>query len=133
MHKCHNCRFTPCTVAQGVNCCLECEFHCGSMCELARQILLKERENKMKVGAKKETGKNIITVTRAHQFEDGGIAFDMIINGVTIYNNKLVEGEKGTFVSFPSRKGKDGKYYSYVFIKLSADEVAGIVAQIEKL
>ena len=87
----------------------------------------------MKVGAKKETGKNIITVTRAHQFEDGGIAFDMIINGVTIYNNKLVEGEKGTFVSFPSRKGKDGKYYSYVFIKLSADEVAGIVAQIEKL
>lgn len=87
----------------------------------------------MKVGAKKEASKNVITVTRAHQFEDGGIAFDMVVNGVTIYNNKLVEGKKGTFVSFPSRKGKDDKYYSYAYVELSADEVADIVAQIEKL
>ena len=133
MHKCNNCRFTPCTVAQGVNCCLECDFHCGSMCELAYKIMIEERENKMKVGTKKEAAKNEIKVTRAHQFEDGAIAFDMTVNGVQIFNNKLVEGSKGTFVSFPSRKGKDGKYYSYAYIQLSSEEVQDIVAQIEKL
>ena len=131
MNKCHNCRFTPCTVAQGCNCCSECEYTCSSMCELAKQIV-EERENKMKVGKKEET-KLTISVTRAHQFYDGSISFDMTVNGVQIYNNKLVEGKKGIFVSFPSRKGKDGKYYSYAFVQLSADDVKDIVSQIEKL
>lgn len=75
-----------------------------------------------------------IEVTRAHQFKDGYIVFDMKIGGdITIYGNKLVNGKNGTFVSFPSRKGNDGNYYSHVFIKLSEDDVASIVAQIEKL
>ena len=102
------------------------------MCELAKQILNEERENNMKVG-KKEENKNIITVTRAHQFDDGSVTFDMTVNGVAIYNNKIVEGSKGTFVSFPSRKGKDGKYYSYAYVQLSADDVKDIILQIEKL
>lgn len=75
-----------------------------------------------------------IEVTRAHQFKDGAIVFDMKIGGdITIYGNRLVNGKNGTFVSFPSRKGNDGNYYSHVHIKLSEDDVASIVAQIEKL
>ena len=27
----------------------------------------------------------------------------------------LVEGKEGLFLSFPSKKGKDGKYYNYVY------------------
>ena len=102
------------------------------MCETAK-LIIEERENKMKVGTKKEAQKNDIQVTRAHQFDDGSITFDMTVNGVTIYGNRIVEGSKGTFVSFPSRKGKDNKYYAYAFVQLSADEVKDIISQIEKL
>lgn len=74
-----------------------------------------------------------ITVTRAHQFDDGAITFDMEINEVKIYGCRLVDGKNGKFVSFPSRKGKDGNYYSYAFYKLTNDDTANIVAQIEAM
>lgn len=88
----------------------------------------------MKVNTKKtETAKKEIKVTRAHQFEDGTISIDFDVNGVSIYNATLREGKNGTFVSFPSRKGKDGKYYSYVFVKLSEDDIKTIIEQVEEL
>lgn len=34
----------------------------------------------------------------------------LVIKGIT-----LVEGENGLFLSFPSTKGKDGKYYNSVY------------------
>ena len=34
----------------------------------------------------------------------------LVIRGLT-----LVEGKNGLFLSFPSEKGKDGKYYNYVY------------------
>lgn len=76
--------------------------------------------------------KKLIVVKRAKEF-DNGIVFDMIVNDVTIYNCRLVEGSKGTFVSFPSRKGKDNKYYAYAYAKLSKEDVDDIVDQIEKM
>ena len=88
----------------------------------------------MKVNTKKtETAKKEIKVTRAHQFEDGSISIDLEVNGVSIYNTTLREGKNGTFVSFPSRKGKDGKYYSYVFVKLSEEDIQSIIEQVEEL
>ena len=82
---------------------------------------------------KQETKAKEIEVTRAHQFDDGTITFDMTVNGVSIYGCKIAEGKNGQFVSFPSRKGKDGKYYSYAYIALSEDEQKEIFEQIEKL
>ena len=82
--------------------------------------------------AEKEVKKEI-KVLKAHQFDNGVITFDMEVNGVTIYCNTLREGKNGQFVSFPSRKGKDDKYYSYAYIKLSEDDTKDIIAQIEKL
>lgn len=38
---------------------------------------------------------------------------------VTIYGIRVVEGKKGKFLSMPSRKGSDGKYYLHAYI---ADE-----------
>lgn len=74
-----------------------------------------------------------ITVTRAHQFDDGSIIFDMEINGVKIFGNRLVDGKNGKFVSFPSRKGNDGNYYSHAFYKLTNGDTQNIIAQIENM
>ena len=100
--------------------------------------MIKERENKMNIKTKKaekkvEAANNEIKVTRAHQFEDGAVAIDLEVNGVSIYNATLREGKNGMFVSFPSRKGKDGKYYSHVYVKFSEDDVKNIVEQVEEL
>lgn len=90
--------------------------------------------NTKKSAKKNDTAVNYeVEVIRAHQFEDGSIVFDMTINGVTIYGNRLVEGKNGQFVSFPSRKGKDGQYYSHAFAKLSKEDTDKIVAQIEEM
>ena len=35
---------------------------------------------------------------------------------VTVYGIRLVDGKKGKFLSMPSRKGSDGKYYSHARI-----------------
>lgn len=71
-------------------------------------------------------------VTRANQVKDT-VYFDVVINGVTIYGCKVVEGKNGDFISFPSHKGKDDKYYNHVYIKLSDEQTAGIVKQVEEM
>lgn len=87
----------------------------------------------VKTKENKEAKTRFIKVTRAHQFEDGSISFDMEVEDITIYNCTLREGKNGTFVSFPFRKGKDGKYYSYVKCDLSKEDTANIIEQIEQL
>ena len=97
-------------------------------------IQRKERENKMKVNTKKtEITEKTIEVTRAHQFEDGNISFDLLVNGVSIYGCKIASGKNGQFVSFPSRKAKDGKYYSYARVDLTKEETQDIISQLEKM
>lgn len=55
-------------------------------------------------------------IKRAKAFENGGVSFDMVVDGwITIYNCTVVAGKGGDFISFPSRKGSDGKYYNYVY------------------
>ena len=88
---------------------------------------------KTKKAEDKEAVKNVIKVTRGHVFDDGTVAFDMKVNGVSIYNSILREGKNGQFVSFPSRRGKDGEYYSHCFVKLSEEDIKSIVEQLEAL
>ena len=90
----------------------------------------------MNVKTKKENKETVVKelkVTRAHQFDDGTIAIDLEVNGVAIYNAALRDSKNGMFVSFPSRKGKDGKYYSHVYVKFSEDDIKNIVEQVEEL
>lgn len=92
----------------------------------------------MKVNTKKNNEINdnkekLIVVKRAKAFNDGKIIFDMIVNDVTIYGCRLVEGKNGIFVSFPQRKGKDNKYYNIAYISLTVSDIDNIVAQIEKM
>lgn len=71
-------------------------------------------------------------VVRANQVDDL-VFFDVEINGVTIYGCKVVEGKNGDFISFPSHKGKDGKYYNHVYIKLSDEQSKEIISQVENM
>ena len=71
-------------------------------------------------------------VIRANQVSDT-VYFDVTINGVTIYGCRVVECSKGDFVSFPSHKGKDGKFYNHAWVKLSDEDTAGIVKQVEEM
>lgn len=82
---------------------------------------------------KKEANEVVINaeVTRANQVGET-VFFDMVVNGVTIYGCKVVEGSKGDFISFPSHKGKDGKYYNHAWVKLSEEDTKKIIAQVEE-
>ena len=71
-------------------------------------------------------------VVRANQVEDL-VFFDVEINGVTIYGCKVVEGKNGDFISFPSHKGKDGKYYNHAYIKLTDEQAKDIISQVENM
>lgn len=83
---------------------------------------------------KKETESTLqIEVTRAKQFKDGGTVFDMVVNDVSIYGCRVVEGKKGDFISFPAYKGSDGKYYSHAYVKLSQEDTDLIVKQVEDM
>ena len=94
-----------------------------------------------KAAEAEKTAELQIEVTRAKDFSDDKgtcIAFDMTVNGVTIYGNYYREGtdSKGkdyTMVAFPSRKGSDGKYYKHAFVKLSDADIDNISKQIEAL
>lgn len=71
-------------------------------------------------------------VVRANQVDDL-VFFDVEINGVTIYGCKVVEGKNGDFISFPSHKGKDGKYYNHAYIKLTDEQAKDIISQVENM
>lgn len=78
-----------------------------------------------------------VKVTRAREVKEGSVAFDMEVNGVTVYGcwyneYKTKEGKEGTMISFPSYKNDD-KYYNHVWFPISKELKDNIVAQIEKL
>lgn len=80
--------------------------------------------------AKKPAVTYDVTVTRAKEVKDS-YAFDMEVNGVKIYGCWLKEGKNGNFVSFPSYKGSDGKYYSHCYFPISEELKKEIEDQIE--
>lgn len=62
----------------------------------------------------------------------GNVTFTLRLGDwLTIYGCRIVEGSKGDFVAFPSRKGKDDKYYNHVWMRLSEQEQSNIVKMVE--
>lgn len=61
------------------------------------------------------------------------IFFDVKINGVTIYGCRVVEGQAGDFIGFPSQKGKDGRFYNIVYMPLAAEDQQKILAAVESM
>ena len=86
--------------------------------------------------AKSNKGEEIkidsFSVNRVHQFDNGGVAFDMTLNGISIYGCRVIETKDGDFIGLPQRKGKDGKYYSIVWAKFSETDTMDILEEVEK-
>ena len=84
-----------------------------------------------------ETTSISVKVTRVKQWENGNISFDIIANGINIYGLTYItvnkDGEDKSFISFPSRKGSDGKYYNYCYFKIDEELQSEIEKQIECL
>lgn len=59
------------------------------------------------------------------------VLFNMIVNGVTIYGCKVVEGKNGDFVSFPQTKDKNGKYWNVAYVKLTEQETKEVLEMVE--
>lgn len=86
-----------------------------------------------------------IEVLRAKDFtkddakeNECSIVFDMKVNGVTIYGcwyrtGSDKKGEDYEMISFPSQKGKDGKYYNHAYVQLQQSDIDFISSEIEKL
>lgn len=85
-------------------------------------------------GSRNETVKHTFMVDRVHVFKDGGVIFNMIVdNYVWMYGLRINDGKDGKpFISFPSRKGKDDKYWNHVYCPLSAEDVEEIAKQVEE-
>lgn len=86
-------------------------------------------------GKKNQTAQDHkLAVTRAHQFDDGSVTFDMSVDGfVFIYGCRIYDGKDDKpFISFPSRKGNDGKYWNHAYMKLSEEQVEDLAKQIEE-
>lgn len=62
-------------------------------------------KSNVKITCKPYTGSS-----KTKAFIDLELDGTLVIKGLT-----LVEGEYGLFLSFPSKKGKDGQYYNFVY------------------
>lgn len=76
-------------------------------------------------------------VKRAHcgTTQDGKtwILADLELNGLTVYGVRVVSGKNGDFLSFPQRKGQDGKYYAIVYAPLCKEDQDAILKKIEQV
>ena len=50
------------------------------------------------------------------------VTCDSEVGELTLYNLKVMKGRKGYFLATPSRKGKDGQYYSEYYLA-DVDEI----------
>lgn len=79
-----------------------------------------------------------IEVTRALELDNGTIMFDMIANHVIIKGcayktlTNGTTGEEFAKIDFPSKKGKDDKWYNQVFFQISPETLEKIENGIKK-
>lgn len=92
----------------------------------------------MKKSDKKVESKEVETlevesyeVLNARKTKNGFVFFNLKLNGITIYGCKRIESKKGAFISFPSYKGTDGNYYSYVYARLDDETVSDILDSVD--
>lgn len=75
------------------------------------------------------TGYNVL---RTRVSQNGTPMADVEINGITIYSMSVMANKSSgeVFLSWPSTKGKDGKYYSSCYARLSDSDQEAIIKAI---
>ena len=94
-------------------------------------------KNEKKAADKKQDINYDIEVSRAKELESGDIAFDMVVNGVSIYGcyykiRQKKTGEDFAVIDFPQKKGKDGNYYKEVYFFVTAETMDKIETAIKE-
>ena len=78
-----------------------------------------------------------VKVTRAKEVKTDQVVFDMVVNGVTIYGGWYRKGTKDgkeyEFISFPSQKAENGKYYNHAWFKIEQAVQDDIVEQLRAM
>lgn len=66
-----------------------------------------------------------VTLSVSHVKEwDSGVTFTLNVDRVSIYGCRVAHAKNGdNFISFPARKGSDGKYYKHAYIELTDTEL----------
>lgn len=69
---------------------------------------------------------------RARTDSRGIVRADVEINGITIYGMAIMANKTTgeAFLSWPSQKGQDGKYYSVCYARLSDSDQEEIIGEI---
>ena len=81
-----------------------------------------------KNSGERKTYNGSITVKNARVLSDNCIVFSVELEGVSLYEMRLVENKNGErFISMAQTKGKDGKYYNNYFINLSDKQKEDII------
>ena len=79
-----------------------------------------------------------IEVLRAYELDNGTIMFDMAANHVIVKGcaykplTRHDNGEEFNKIDFPSKKGKDGKYYNEVFFQITPETMEKIEKGLEE-
>lgn len=61
------------------------------------------------------------------------IFFTLIANDITIYGCKVCADSNGKdFISFPSQKAKNNKWYNHVYVKFDSETEGQILAEVER-
>lgn len=64
--------------------------------------------------------------------DDTLVFFTLTLNGVIIHDVQIRTSHEGKdFVSFPTHKAKDGKYYNTVYARLSDEDSAQIIEAVQ--
>ena len=96
----------------------------------AKKTTKKEGANKERVNI--EVREFEVKNVRVVEGKNGDLVFfTLVLNGVTIYNCRVATGKNGDFISFPQYKGSDGNYYNNVYVALSDEDSAKILAAIQ--
>lgn len=71
-------------------------------------------------------------VINARQLSEKVIVFTLKCAGFSLYNMKMIDGEKGEFIAPSQHLGKDGKWYDDYAVYLSEEDVQAIKETILK-
>lgn len=67
-------------------------------------------------------------ITRAHEFDNGNVSFDMEIAGINFYRLTVVSTKDGKeqFIGYPQYES-NGKWYKYFYIPLTDENIDKII------
>lgn len=69
-------------------------------------------------------------INNVRRISEKVVSFSLIGNGLGLYNLKIVDGSNGKFISAPSQKGKDDKYYPVYRVYISDADASKLIKKV---